>query len=69
MKYLKYIIVCIISILSIPAMADGGPEELGHHWQSHAYIGEIHFQLIVMAALTLAIIATSIVMRKRRACR
>lgn len=69
MKYVKYLFVCIISLLQIPATADGGPEELGHHWQSHAYIGEIHFQLALMAALTLGIIAISIVMRKRRVSR
>jgi hypothetical protein len=69
MKYLRYLFVCIVSIIPVPALAHGDAEELGHHWQAHAYIGEIHFQLVMMAALTLGMIAMSRVMRKRRANR
>lgn len=69
MKYLKCLFVCIISILPIPGLAHGNAEELGHHWQSHAYIGEIHFQLVMMAALTFVVIAASMLMRRRRANR
>ncbi|MCE5324284.1 hypothetical protein LLG46_13355 [bacterium] len=69
MKHLKSLFICIISLMPIRVMAHGGPEELGHHWQSHAYIGEIHFQLGMMAVLTLAIIAAGKLMQKRKADR
>ncbi|MHB9038702.1 MAG: hypothetical protein ACYC64_18810 [Armatimonadota bacterium] len=70
MKYLARISACSCCsfALSQPLWAHGDAEELGHHWESHAYIGEMHFQFIVMAALAIIIVAgTSISrMRKRR---
>jgi len=57
--------------LALPrtVFAHGGPNkarELGHHWEISSYIGEMRFQMILMAAITCAILIGSLVIRARR---
>ena len=47
------------------ALAHGSAEELGHHWASHEYIGEIHYQFALMTVLTIVIIVLMTLSRKR----
>jgi hypothetical protein len=69
MNHLRYLFICIISPAPVRALAHGDTKELGHHWQSHLYIGEVHFQLIMMAALALVIFTAGMFMRKMKAKR
>lgn len=57
-KILILIYTSTLQILCGALFAEGGPEELGHHWDIPAYSNEIHFQLAAM--LIIAIIAVAI---------
>lgn len=42
------------------------PDELGHHWDMPAYRGELHFQLVMMAAITCVLVLAPLVIRAHR---
>ncbi len=56
---------CLTLLAPSMSLGHGGPEELGHHWASHEYIGEIHYQFALMAVLAVSIIVVSTLLRKR----
>jgi len=52
-------------LLSVPAFAHSGHEEVMHHWDDIRYIKEIHFQLMALLIIALIFGATVLIKRKR----
>ena len=60
--------VAMLFIVSAPACAHDELAEMGHHWAIPGYLGEVHFQILAMAAAACAYVLFSYLIRagKRR---
>ncbi|MCE5314734.1 MAG: hypothetical protein ABFD49_03150 [Armatimonadota bacterium] len=67
MKYMIRIWAFIATfLLAHPLFAHGDAEELGHHWDARAYVGEMRIQFVIMATLAVILIVSNILARMRR---
>lgn len=74
MRWVSRALAAVTGVLApcSPLWAHGDDaEELGHHWESAAYLGEVRLQLVVMAVMTCAIVGWMLAARylKRRGTR
>jgi len=57
--------VAMLSCVTSPALCHGA-QELGHHWDSAAYLGEMRLQVLVICCTACALVVGSWIVRAVR---
>lgn len=62
-RFTDFLLIIILSCLSVSALAHAGPEELGHHWYVAKYANELKLQTNVMLAFIVGVVVVVAVKR------